>query len=120
MAPKFEIVQDEEGKFRFHFKDDEGQVRLRSLPFKSKINAQTAVAKMRDLLLREEHVVRHSRPGGEFFFTVKNQNGEVVARSEFADSESRLESLVASVRESAKGAALIDLTSKASKRLAHR
>lgn len=116
MAPKFEIVQDETGKFAFHFKDGIGQVQLSSLTYSGKISAQTDIARVRRWLGDDERVVRHARPNGEFFFTVKNDSGEVVARSAMASSESHLEELVQNVRSEADKAALVDHTRKASQR----
>lgn len=120
MAPKFEIVQDDSGKFSFQYKDKGGQVQFSSLAYTGKISAQTDVARVRKWLADDQRVVRHSRPNGEFFFTVKNDSGEVVARSIATASESHLEELVQQVRGEAHTAALLDTTSKASHRHAHR
>jgi uncharacterized protein YegP (UPF0339 family) len=119
MTPKFEIVQDDSGKFTFHYKDKGGQVQLSSLTYSGKISAQTDVARVRKWLADDQRVVRHTRPNGEFFFTVKNEDGEVVARSMATTSEAHLEQLVQQVRTEAHTAALLDTTSKASRRHAH-
>lgn len=119
MTPKFEIVQENTGKFAFHLKDNGGQVQLSSLSYSGKISAQTDVARVRKWIDDDHRVVRHARPSGEFFFVVKNDDGEVVARSVMAQSESHLEELVQQVRSQAATAALLDHTSKARNRHAH-
>lgn len=108
MATRFELVQDPLGKFHFQLCDDGGTLLLESLGGDSKIMTQNDLQHARQALTQADHVVGHVAADGTHFAVVKDDDGSVLARTPHVPSATRLDAMVAEVRNSALVAPLID------------
>lgn len=107
MVPKFEIVADASGSFLFQLVDAEGRVLLKSTPEKGKITVQNLVQHARKAVQGDAHWQTHEAKDGRFFMTLREEKHSLGSTPAVASKEA-LAGLLASIRDVASRASIID------------
>ncbi len=110
MAGKFEIRNSENGKFHFHLNAANGEKILSSEIYESKANAQNGAESVKRNAADDNRFERKTSASGESYFVLKSTNGEVVGTSETYSSSAALENGIASVKNNAPSAEIVDST----------
>lgn len=110
MAGKFEIRKSENGKFHFHLKAANGEKILSGETYESKAGAQNGAESVKRNAANDSSFERKTSAGGESYFVLKAANGEIVGTSETYSSAAALESGIASVKNNAQSAEIVDST----------
>ncbi len=108
MSTKFEIVQDDQGRFCFRLLDGQQHVLLTGLPSKGKVAVQLEVQHARQAIRAGDRFVAHTDHGGEHFVVLKDKDGSVLAKSPHFAVRADVDALIAAVAASAPGAPLVD------------
>jgi hypothetical protein len=115
MTTRFELLCDEQGRISFCLVGDDG-VLLQGLPCRGKVAAQTEIMHTREFLRTPDHLVPHESQQGEHFVVVKNDDGDVLARSRRVGSAGELAELVEVIRNTGVDATIIDQTRHGARR----
>ncbi len=107
MKAKFEIVQDDQGRFCFRLLDTDETVLLTGLPNSGKIAVQSDVLHARQAI-STDRFVPHVAHDGAHFAVLKDKDGRAIARSRPAADQARLDQLVARISAVAENAPLLD------------
>jgi uncharacterized protein len=110
MAGKFVLKDAKGGQFAFELKAANGEVILSSETYKSKSGAQNGIESVKKNApldtAYEKKISKDKHP----YFVLKAANHEIIGNSEMYNSESALESGIASVKKNAPDAKVEDLT----------
>ncbi|HLQ36560.1 MAG TPA: hypothetical protein VK348_02075 [Planctomycetota bacterium] len=109
MTTKFEMHKDEAQRFYFSLTATDGTELLRSLPYFSKSHARRDATHVPPMLKDEQHLHRHEMHG-KYYFVLKNDRGEMFARSLHVGSPLALDEIITEAREAAEKALLLDHT----------
>ncbi|MGE3172200.1 MAG: hypothetical protein AB7O97_06190 [Planctomycetota bacterium] len=109
MKSRFEIVQDDQGRFSFRLLDADAKVLLSGLPSAGKIAVQTEVLHARNAVRAGDRFVPHEDRDGKHFVVLKDRDGSVLARSPHVADDRRLRDVIARIEECAPGAPLLDM-----------
>ena len=110
MAGKFELKQGDSGKFSFNLKSGNGQVILTSQSYASKGSAVDGIESVRKNSADDDRFVRKEATDGSPFFVLTATNGQTIGKSQMYSGEAAMENGVASVRENAPAAEMVDTT----------
>lgn len=110
MSTHFELLTDDRSRVSFYLYGDDGEVLLRGLPCRGKIDAQTEVMHTRQSLAESEHLVPHVDESGRHFVVLKDDDGTVLARSRHVATPDDLEALIGEVALAGAEAPIIDKT----------
>ena len=112
MTTRFELVSEQD-KVCFQLRDPDGAVLLHSVGGGGgKITAQNEILHVRRALKAPEHLVPHQAQDGSHFFTLKEDSGEVLAKSLHVPSAAALAALTRKIVEAAATAPIVDLTKR--------
>jgi uncharacterized protein YegP (UPF0339 family) len=109
MNARYELVMDQQGRFRFRLLDREGRVLLNGLPCDGKIGAQSDVLHARNSIRAGDRLVSHEAHG-HHFVVLKDKDGSVLGRSPQVDSTEHLTALIEQLGELGTNAPLVDAT----------
>lgn len=98
---KFQVFQDKKGEYRFRLKSSNGQVVLKSQGYTSKQSAMKGIKSVARLSENSKKFVRKNAKNGQFYFTLKSVNGQVVGTSGEYASKGGLELGIKSVMKNA-------------------
>lgn len=105
---KFEIKKDKAGKFRFNLKASNGQVILSSEGYNTKSACENGIESVRknsqNSSMFDVSVAKNGKPR----FNLKAANGQVIGTSQMYASNSSCSKGMASVKNNAPGAAVVD------------
>ncbi|MDX1942717.1 MAG: YegP family protein [Saprospiraceae bacterium] len=107
---KFEIYKDNAGKFRFRLKAGNGQTILASESYETKAGCKNGAQSVITNSPLDERYERKESSNGKFFFNLRAGNSQVIGTSEMYDTAQGREKGIESVKNSAKGADVVDLT----------
>jgi len=110
MAGKFEIKDGAKKTFRFNLKAGNGQVILTSESYKTKKACENGVASVMKNCSNEKCFDRKVSKSNQPYFNLKATNGQVIGKSQMYKSNAAMEKGIASVKNSATGAKVVDLT----------
>jgi len=110
MAGKFELKKVSGGKFKFNLKAGNGRIILSSQSYTDKDGAKDGIASVKKAARSDKNFERKTSKKGEAFFTLKAANGELIGSSEMYSTKSSMENGIASVKENAPAAKVMDLT----------
>ena len=112
MATRFELVLEDD-KVCFVLRAADGKLLLQGVGGgRGKITAQNEILHVRRALQSPEHLVPHQAQDGTHFFVVKEDSGEVLARSPHVASASQLAALTQQIVTAAASAPIVDLTKR--------
>lgn len=109
MVTRFELNQDDAGRFGFVLRHQDGEVLLAGLMGDSKVMAQNDVLHARSAIREASRFVPHQGSDGSHFAVLKDKDGSVLARTRHFDSASTLQDAIASIAACV-DAPLLDLT----------
>ena len=101
MSARFEISPTVESFCQFHFIDSQGDTVLLSGEYESRDLAEKAIQDVRVSSLISQQIAKGITPAGEMFFVIKNNGGQVIAKSVLYDNEMRFDNALHSVKENA-------------------
>lgn len=108
MATRFELVSEQD-KVCFQMRGADGQVLLHGVGGGGKITVQNEILHLRRALQAPAHLIPHQTRDGAHFFVVKEDGGNVLARSAPVPTPARLAELANAIVAGAK-APIVDLT----------
>lgn len=108
MSAKFELVQDDHGRYCFRLLDTDEQVLMTGLPNSGKIAVQSDVLRTRQSLRAADRFVVKTNGDGGHFAVLKDKNGGVLARSRQVADQQSLAALVDRIHAVAVDAPLLD------------
>ena len=101
MGAKFYVSTVADGYYQFNYCNGRGENVLTSPEFESQAMAEKAIQDVRVGSLMSQNIAKGQTPAGEFFFLIKDGNGEVVARSALFNNEMLFDNALHNVRENA-------------------
>lgn len=110
MAGKFELKKSTNGKFYFLLKAGNGQTVLQSEMYEAKASALNGIESVKKNAPEDKRYDRLVAKNGSPYFTLKAGNGQVIGQSEMYTSEAARDNGIASVKSSAPGATVADMT----------
>lgn len=110
MAAKFEIYSDKAGEYRFRLKAGNGENILASEGYKQKASATKGIESVKKNAPEDARYDRSETSGGKFRFNIKSTNGQVIGTSQSYASAASRDKGIESIKKSAPGAAVSDLT----------
>ena len=109
MAGKFELKTIANGKFMFNLKAGNGEIILSSQQYKSRRNALKGIESVRKNAAEDAQFETKTAANGEVFFVLKAKNSQVIGKSETYPTEAPLKKGIASVKNNAPEAKLVEL-----------
>jgi hypothetical protein len=110
MAGKFELKKAKNGQFMFNLKAGNGEIILTSEMYKSKSGAENGIESVKENAKKAESFKPLISKKGEPYFVLRAGNNQVIGTSETYSSESAMKNGMESVKKTAPGAAVEDLT----------
>jgi uncharacterized protein YegP (UPF0339 family) len=110
MSGKFQIKADENGKFYFNLKAGNGQIILTSQLYESKQGAEKGIESVRKNAPDDNRYERKTAKNDAPYFVLKAGNNQIIGRSELYSSASAMENGIASVRNNAPEAEIVDIS----------
>jgi uncharacterized protein len=111
MPGTFEIKKAKDGQFYFHLKAGNGQVILASEMYQVKASAVNGIESVKKSAPASERYDKLISKSGQFYFTLKAGNNQVIGNSEMYESESARDNGIDSVVKNAPSADIADLAS---------
>jgi uncharacterized protein YegP (UPF0339 family) len=111
MAGKFEITKAKNGDFHFHLKAHNGQIILTSQMYKEKSSAVNGIESVKKHASEDANYERKESHNGEPMFNLKAHNHQVIGTSQLYKSTESRDAGIASVKENAPTAEIVDETS---------
>jgi uncharacterized protein YegP (UPF0339 family) len=108
MAGKFELKQAKNGQFMFNLKAGNGEIILTSEQYQAKSSAEQGINSVKANAPDDSRYDRKTASNGEFYFTLKAKNGEIIGKSEMYKSAAAMEKGIASVKNNAPSATIVD------------
>lgn len=109
MAGTFELKGAASEQFMWNLKAGNHEVILTSELYKTKAAAQNGIESVRSNAGNDAQFDRKTAKDGQFYFTLKAGNGQVIGKSEMYKSEAGREKGIQSVKTNAANAAIKDL-----------
>lgn len=101
MAASFLIDSIEEGFFQFSYLNSKGERVLMSPQFETRSMVEKAIQDVRVGSLMSQQIAKGQTPEGEYFFLIKDNGGQVLAKSVLFDNEMSFDNALHNVRENA-------------------
>lgn len=101
MAAEFIVSPVDGGSFQFQLVNSQNEMLLVSAEFDNKLNAEKAIQDVRVGSLMSQQIAKGKTPEGEMFFVIKNNGGDVIAKSTLFDNEMRFDNALHHVKENA-------------------
>ena len=111
MPGTFEISKAKDGQFHFRLKAGNGRVILASEMYQAKASAVNGIESVRKSAPISQRYDKLVSKSGQFYFTLKAANNQVIGNSEMYESESARDRGIDSVMENAPKAEIADLVS---------
>ena len=110
MAGKFELKKAKNGQFMFNLKASNGEIILASEMYKAKSGAKNGIDSVKKNAKKDENFKPLTSKKGDPYFVLRAGNNQVIGTSETYSSESAMKNGIDSVKKSAPGAGIEDLT----------
>lgn len=110
MAGSFVIEKGSSGKFRFNLRAGNYEKILTSEAYETKAGAEGGIESVRKNAKDDDRYVRKTASDGSPYFTLTATNGQVIGTSEMHSSTAARDNGIASVKENAPNATVIDRT----------
>ncbi len=86
-----EVKQHQDNDYVFELKSESGHTLLKSTPFSSKKEAKTVAGNLNELVHKPAIFERKTNHNGQFLFSLKNDNGQLLGNSQLYNSEAGME-----------------------------
>jgi len=104
------LIQNVTGQYSFTFRAIDGQLLLTSISFPDKDTALHGIELTRSLAQTAQHYQIRSAGGGQYYFELKNSEGEMLGRSTVYPDGQSLEKGIDLLKNYSKPSRLLDLT----------
>ncbi|MCL5428766.1 MAG: YegP family protein [Chloroflexi bacterium] len=104
----FEIYKDSKNEFRFNLKADNGEKILHSEGYKDKGGAHNGINSVKENAPNDARYTRETATNGQFFFTLRAANHEVIGTSEMYKDADNRDAGIEDVKRLAPGAQVKD------------
>lgn len=101
MAATFKITPLENSFYQFHLLDKQGQMLLMSAEYEDCKQAEEAIKEVRVGSLMSQQIAKGKTPDGGLFFVIKNNSGDVIAKSMLFDNEMQFDNALHNVKDNA-------------------
>lgn len=101
MSAIFKVSSLEDGYFQFHFINSQDEMLMMSGEFEGKPTTEKAIQDLRVGSLMSQQIAKAQTPDGDMFFVIKDNSGQVIAKSILFDNEMRCDNALHNVRENA-------------------
>ena len=108
--PKFDILLDKAGEFRFRLHTANGQIVLASEGYTTKQNCIHGIQSVKENSRLVDSFYADTAKDGSFYFGLKAGNGQIIGRSQMYHSKAGRDKGIISVMRNAKHAMIEDLT----------
>lgn len=105
---KFQLFNGKDNDFYFRLRANNGEPILASEGYESKSAAENGIQSCRDNAPNDARYTRETASNGEFFFTLRAGNNEVIGKSETYKSEASRENGIEAVKQGAPSATVED------------
>lgn len=99
--PKFQIKESSNNQFYFNLHALNGQVILSSEMYTTKQGCKGGIESVKNNAPTDERYDRKEAKNGQFYFTLKATNGEVIGKSEMYTTKAARENGIESVKKNA-------------------
>lgn len=107
---KFQLFPGKDGDFYFRLRANNGEPILASEGYESKSAAENGIKSCRENAPDDARYTRENSADGQFFFTLRAGNNEVIGKSEMYKSAASRDNGIEAVKTGAPGASLEDTT----------
>ncbi len=94
----FDIFKDVKNEFRFNLKADNGERILHSESYKNIDGARNGIKSVKENASNDARYTRETSTNGQFFFTLRAANHEVIGTSEMYKDEGNRDEGIADVK----------------------
>jgi len=101
MAGKFVLKTAKNGQYVFNLKAGNGEIILTSEMYTTKAAAQNGIDSVRKNAPADDRYERKEAKNGQFYFTLKAANHQVIGKSEMYKAKASMENGIASVMKNA-------------------
>ena len=108
--PKFQIYSGKDDQFYFRLYAVNGQIILGSEGYKAKSGCQNGIDSVKENAPEDQRYQRKTASDGQFYFTLTAANSQTIGNSETYTTESARDNGIESVKKTAPGAPVEDLT----------
>lgn len=98
---KFVIKTSKNQKFYFNLNAANGEVILTSEMYEAKASCKNGIESVKKNSQIDDHFTHNEASNGEFYFTLKAGNNEIIGKSEMYKSKASMENGIASVKKNA-------------------
>src|SRR5262245_24917609 len=110
MAGKFEIKKAKNGQFYFNLRASNGEIVLTSEQYKAKASAKNGIDSVKSNSTSDDRFERKTSGSKKPYFVLKAGNGKTLGRSQMYSTTATMEKGIASIKASAGGAPVEDLS----------
>lgn len=110
MAGKFELKMSSNWKYMFNLKAGNGEKILTSEMYETKVGAKNGIDSVKVNAVIDDRFERRTSSRNEPYFVLKAGNGEIIGTSETYSSTYARDNGIASVKQNAPTADIVDLT----------
>jgi len=107
---KFVIKTRTNGDYQFNLQAGNGQTILASEGYTTKTACENGIASVKKNSPEDARYERKTSTNGKWYFNLKATNGQVIGTSEMYETAQSREKGIESVKNTAKGANVVDLT----------
>ena len=108
---KFQIFNGKDGDFYFRLRANNGEPILASEGYENKAAAENGIQSARDNAPNDARYTRENSADGQFFFTLRAGNNEIIGKSEMYQAEAGRENGITAIKEGAPSATIEDQSS---------
>lgn len=110
MPAQFILQKSKDGQFYFSLTAANNQKILASERYKSKDGAKNGIESVKENASNDSRYERLTAKDGQFYFTLRAANNQVIGRSEMYTSKQAMDNGIEAVKKAAASAALDDRT----------
>ncbi len=107
---KFIITKRKDGEYQFNLKAGNGEIILTSEGYTTKAGCKNGIESVRTNSQIDSRFERKTATNDKLFFVLKAGNGEIIGKSQLYSTRQGMENGIASVKENASQAEIIDET----------
>jgi uncharacterized protein YegP (UPF0339 family) len=112
MPGKFEIKRAKNSEYYFHLLAGNSEIILASEMYKAKASAKNGIESVKKNAVLDERYEFKNGSSAKFYFLLKARNHEVIGKSQMYESTRSRDRGIASVKTTAPGAKIEDLTKR--------
>jgi len=110
MTPVFEVFKGSNEQFYFRLKSANREIILASEAYTTKANCNNGVQSVKNHSPFDRYYSKLSARNGQFYFTLRASNNEVIGTSETYTTEYARDNGIAAVKRDAPNSPIVDLT----------